>query len=281
MVIFNIDTHKVVGEIPNLQGVHGVAIASAAGKGYTSNGRSNDVTVFDLKTFKTLATIPVGKGPDAILFDPASKRVFTFNGGENSATAIDAGTDKVVGTVELGGRPEAGVADGRGTIHVNIEDKSEIATFSASSLKVSARHSIAPGDGPSGLAYDAAKKRLFSVCSNQKMMVQDATGKAPVMEIAIGNGPDACAFDPIKHLVFASNGRDGTLTVVEEAGASAYKVRETAKTEPGARTMALDLKTHHIFTVSARMMPPAPGETNMRRRSYEPGSFVVLEYGEK
>ena len=281
IVVFNVDTHKVVGEIGGLQGVHGVAIASALGKGFTSNGRDNSVTVFDLKSFKTLDKIDVGKGPDAILYDPACKRVFTFNGGDNSATAIDVLTNKVVGTIQLGGRPEAGIADGHGTIFVNIEDKSEVISFSSSSLKMGIRHSLAPGDGPSGLGYDPVKKQLFSVCSNQKMMITSIAGSRPVADVAIGNGADACVFDPVTHLAFSSNGRDGTLTVVKEGAGSAYTVLKTEPTQPGARTMALDTKTHHIFTCTAKMMPQAPGETNPRRRSYEPGSYVVLEYGGK
>lgn len=267
----------VVGDIPDTDGVHGIAVDPKDDRGFTSNGRSNSVTIFDLKTLKKIGEAPVGEGPDAIVFEPVTDRVFTFNGRAETATAIDAAHGTVVGTVALPGRPEFPVADGKGHLYDNIEDKSEIASIDAKTLKVDAVWPIAPGEGPSGLAMDRKNRRLFAVCGNQKMAVVDADSGKVAASPTIGNGPDACAFDPGRKLVFSPNGRDGTLTVLREVTPNKYQIAATVTTQPGARTMALDEKTHHIFTVTAKSVAPVPGQTP-RRRQYVDGTVVVLEY---
>ncbi|MGI4792450.1 MAG: efflux RND transporter permease subunit [Janthinobacterium lividum] len=279
VTVVNIDSGTVAGDIPDTNGVHGIAIDRAANRGFTSNGRANTVTIFDLKTLKKINEVAVGDGPDAILFDPATGRVFTFNGRGQTATAIDAATGKVVGTIALPGRPEFPVTDGKGHLYDNLEDKSEIVSLNSRTLKVDNVWPLAPGDSPSGLAMDVKGRQLFSVCDNQKMTVVDAdTGKV-VATPTIGNGPDACAFDPLTKLVFSPNGQDGTLTVIKQVSLDQYRTVGVVTTQIGARTMALDPKTHHVFTVTAAALPAAPGD-NPRRRSYVPDSFVVLEYGE-
>src|SRR5262249_48991911 len=152
--VVDADTGQVVGDIPDTSGVHGIAIVTDQNKGFTSNGRDNSVTIFDLKTLKTLVKVPVGKNPDAITYDPASKRVFTFNGASHDPTAIDPVTNAVVGTIALDGKPETGVADGNGHIFVNIEDKSMVTEFDSRKLVIENRWPLAPGEEPSGLAYD-------------------------------------------------------------------------------------------------------------------------------
>lgn len=276
--VVNIDTGAIIGDITDTSGVHGVAVDPKSGHGFTSNGRDSTVTMFDLKTLKPLKQIPVGDGPDAILFDPATRRVFTFNGKGQSSTAIDADTGSVVGTITLPGSPEFAVSDGKGHLYDNIEDKSEIVALNARTLKVEHVWPTAPGTAPSGLTMDTKTRRLFSVCDNQKLVVMDAdTGKV-VTTPTIGNGPDACNFDPATHLVFSPNGEDGTVTILKETTADQYQFVQTLATQRGARTMALDEKTHRILTVAAKALPQAPG-ANPRRRSYVPGSFVLLEYG--
>jgi DNA-binding beta-propeller fold protein YncE len=257
-----------------------VAFGPGRDRGYISNGRGNSVTVFDLKTHKILAEIPVsGQNPDSIMYDKFSDRVFTFNGRTANATAIDAAPDKVVGTVDLGGKPEFAVTDGKGTIFVNNEDKSEVVAFDAKTLKVLKSWSIAPGEGPSGLAIDLKNKRLFSVC-DKVMAVSDYVAGKLVTTVPIGNGPDAVRYDPGTGLVFASNG-EGTLTVVKQGSADKYSVLETVPTARGARTMELDPKTHHVFVVTAEYGPaPAPTAQQPRPRpTIVPGTFMVLEYG--
>ncbi|MGA9120822.1 MAG: YncE family protein, partial [Bacteroidota bacterium] len=214
VVVVNMDDLKVVGEIPHTDGVHGVAIAPELNHGFTSNGRSSTVTIFDLKSLKVIKEVPVtGKNPDAILYDPASKKVFTFNGRSADATVLDPTTGDTVATIALGGKPEFAVTDLRGHVYVNIEDKSEIVCIDTKGRRVVARWSIAPGESPSGLAMDVANHLLFSVCENGMMVVSDPESQKVVTTVPIGEGPDACKFDPETHMVFSSNG-EGTITVI-------------------------------------------------------------------
>jgi len=278
--VLNVDTGVKGEPITGLQGVHGIAFAPERNRGYISNGRGNNVTVFDLKTHKVLGQVAsTGQNPDAIMYDAFSGRVFTFNGRTSNATAIDAATDKAVGTVDIGGKPEFAVTDGKGTIFVNNEDKSEIVAFDAKALQVKTRWSIAPGEGPSGLAIDLKGKRLFSVC-DKVMVVSDFVNGKVVATVPIGAGPDAVRYDPGTGLVFSSNG-EGTLTVVKQESPDKYAVLETVTTAPRARTMEIDAKTHRVFVVTAEFGPaPAPTKDQPRPRPpVIPGSFMVLEYG--
>jgi YVTN family beta-propeller protein len=280
VMVVDADTGAVVGDIPDTSGVHGIAIVEDEGKGYTSNGRTSTVTVFDLKTLKALKQIPVGKNPDAIIYDAASKRIFTMNGASKDATAIDVKTDTVVGTVALGGRPEFAVTDEKGHVFVNLEDKSAIAEFDSRKLAVEANWPIAPAEEPSGLAFDRKHRRLFSVGSNKLMAVVNAdTGKV-VATVPIGEGVDAAGFDPDTALAFSSNG-EGTLTVIHEDSPDKFTVLENASTQRGARTMALDTKTHQVYLVTAQFgPPPAPTPERPRPRpSIIPGSFILLVVG--
>lgn len=279
VMVVDIVTGAVVGDIVNTPGVHGAAIASDLGRGFTSNGGDNTVTVFDLKTLREIARVKVGARPDAILYDPGTHRVFTMNAGSSDTTAIDAATAAVVGTVPLGGKPESAQAS-RGTIYANIEDRSEIVAFGARSLKVAKRWSLAPGEGPSGLAMDQKGRRLFSVCENGMMVVSDADAGRVIATPPIGRGPDAAAYDARNRLAFSSNGQDGTLTIIEDQGQARYRVAAALPTAPGARTMALDSGTHRIYLIAAKFKAPAPGEVVLpRRRSIEPGSFEVIVVG--
>ena len=272
VVVLDADTYAVIGNIPNTEGVHGVAIAPGLGRGFTSNGRSNDVTIFDLKTLKAIGTVKTDANPDAIVYDPVSKRVFTFNGRGKNTTAINAADGTVAGTLALGGKPEFAVADGKGSIFVNNEDTSELIQIDSQKLTETHRWPLAPCKSPSGLAMDLQNRRLFSVCDEKVMAVVNAdTGKV-VATPTIGDGVDASAFDPATQLVFASNG-EGTLTVVHEDSPDKYTVVENVPTKRSARTMGLDLKTHNIFLAAADFDPPAPGE---RRGKMKPNSFVIL-----
>jgi hypothetical protein len=273
--VMDIDTYTLVGDIPDTRGVHGIALAPELGRGFTSNGGANTVTIFDLKTLKTLGTVNAGTNPDCVVYDGVTKRVFTMNGRSNNSTAINAADGTVAGTLDLNGRPEFAVADGKGSIYVNIEDKSELVQFDAQKLTVLTRWPMAPCQEPSGLAMDKKNRRLFAGCHNQMMAVVDAdTGKV-IATPAIGQGVDANRFDPETKYAFSSNG-DGTLTVVHEDSPDKFSVVENVPTKRSARTMALDLKTHNIFLAAADLEPPAPGE---RRPRMKPGSFVILVVG--
>jgi hypothetical protein len=275
VMVFDADSYAVVGDIPDTQGVHGIAIASDLGRGFTSNGRSNDVTIFDLKTLKPIGTVKTDANPDAILYEPVTKRVFTFNGRGKNTTAINAADGSVVGTLDLGGKPEFAVADGKGTVYVNNEDTSELYHVDAKSVKELHHWPLAPCKSPSGLAMDVSNRRIFSVCDEKVMAVVNAdTGKV-VATPTICEGPDAAAFEPSTGYVFASCG-DGNLTIIHEDSPDKYTVVENVPTKRSARTLGLDVKTHKIFLPAADFDPPAPGE---RRGKMKPGSFVIVVVG--
>lgn len=281
VLVLNADTYAVLGEIPGTDGVHGIALAPALGRGFTSNGRSNTVSVFDLQTLKVQGQVKTGENPDAILYDPASRRVFTFNGRSNDATVIDAASGAVAGTIPLGGRPEFAAADGDGRIYVNLEDKSEVVTLDSRALSLKTRWPLAPCEEPSGMAMDTKHRRLFIGCHNKMMAVMDADTGRIVATPPIGEGVDANAFDPGTGLAFSSNG-DGTLTVVREDSPEKFSVVENVPTQRGARTMALDLKTHKVYLVTAQFGPP-PAPTPERphpRPSIVPGTFTLLVLGQ-
>jgi DNA-binding beta-propeller fold protein YncE len=280
VIVIDADTGRPVGDIPDTPGVHGIALAPELGRGFISNGRENTVTIFDLKSLKAIAKVKAGENPDAILYDPASKRVFAFNGRSHDATAIDAAAGTVLGTIKLEGKPEFAVSDEKGKIFVNIEDKSQIDAVDPAKLEVKASWPLAPCEEPSGLAIDRKNRRLFAGCDNKMMAVVDAdTGKV-IATPPIGDGVDANAFDPGTGLAFASCG-EGVLTVVHEDSPAKFSVVGNVATQSGARTMALDEKTHNVYLVTAKFgPPPAPTADNPHpRRSILPDSFVVLVYG--
>jgi len=278
VMVMDVEKGKVVGEVADTPGVHGIALVPKLNRGFSSNGREGTVTAFDLKTLKETARIKVGTNPDAIIYDPATGRVFTFNGRSKDATAIDAAKEKVVGTVELGGKPEFAAADGKGEVYVNLEDKDMVLAIDARKLTVDHRWDIAPGKAPSGLSMDRANRRLFVTCHNQKMVILDADSGKVVATPPIGRGTDACTFDPDAGLAFSSNG-DGTLSVVEEQTPDKFRALTPVRTQAGARTMALDTKTHNIYLVTARAKPAPAGQPRPRRPNFAPDSFVVLVVG--
>jgi len=272
VLVLDADSFSVVGEIPDTQGVHGIAIASDLGRGFTSNGRANTSTIFDLRTLKILGTVNTGKNPDAILYEGVTKRVFTFNGASKDATVFAAADGTVVDTLPLAGKPEFAVADGKGEIFVNIEDTSELVEIDAQAVKVLQRWPLKPCESPSGLSMDQTNRRLFSGCENKMMAVVDADSGKVIATLAIGQGVDATAYDPGTGFALSSNG-EGTLTVIKQDGPDKYSVLENVPTRRSARTMGLDLKTHNIVFPAAEFLPPKEGE---RRGAMKPDSFVLL-----
>jgi DNA-binding beta-propeller fold protein YncE len=273
VVVVDLDARKILGDIPDTPGVHGIALAPEFNKGFISNGRGNTVTIFDLKTLKATGTASTGENPDSIRYDPISGRVFVFNARSKSATVIEGKSGTVVATIPLPGKPEFSVADGRGKVYLNLEDTNEILELDAAKAVVVKKYSLGPCSGPSGLAIDVKNRRLFSACSNRMMAVSDPdTGKV-VGTPPIGAGPDGAAYDPGTGYAFSSNG-DGTLTVVRQAGA-AWEVVENIATERGARTMALDEKTHNLYLPTAKTTQAIGGG----RSTFIPDSFKVLVVG--
>ena len=272
VVVLDADSFAVVGEIPDTQGVHGIAIASDLGRGFTSNGRAGTATIFELKTLKTIGTVKTGENPDAILYDAVTKRVFTFNGRSKDATVFGAADGTIAATLPLGGKPEFAVADGKGKVFVNIEDTSELVEIDAQGMKVLHRWPLKPCESPSGLSMDQKNRRLFAGCENKMMAVVDADSGKVIATPPIGEGVDATAYDPGTGFALSSNG-EGTLTVIKQDGPDKYSVLENVLTKRSARTMGLDLKTHNVVLPAADFLPPKEGE---RRGQMKPGSFVLV-----
>ncbi|HYR46173.1 MAG TPA: YncE family protein [Thermoanaerobaculia bacterium] len=278
VIVLDADSGTPAGEIAGTQGVHGIALAADLKRGFTSNGRTSTVTIFDTTTLAVLGEVKAtGENPDAIIYDPASRRVFAFNGRGKNATAIDAAAGTVAGTIPLDGKPEFAAADGRGHVFVAIEDKNEVTAIDSRALRVENNWPLAPCEEPTGMSIDAAHRRLFVGCHSKTMVVMDSGTGRVVATLPIGEGVDATAFDPGASLAFASNG-DGTLTVVKEDGPDSFRVLENAATQRGARTMALDEKTHRVFLAAAEYGPPPPAtaEQPRPRPPMLPGSFTIL-----
>jgi len=280
VMVVDLDTEKLIGDIPDTPGVHGIAVAPELNRGFISNGRAGTATIFDLKTLKPLGQVKTGTNPDAILYDPASKRVFVFNGRSNDATVFEAASGEIAATMALGGKPEFAQTDGRGKVYVNIEDTSELLEIDSVKLGVTRRSSLAPCTEPSGMAIDPKHQRVFSGCHNKLMAVFDAGQGKVIATVPIGEGVDGNGFDPDTGLAFSSNG-EGTLTVVREPSPDKFEVAETVTTQRGARTMAIDPKTHNIYLPTAEFGPaptPAPGGAKSRPPIIE-NSFTVLVVG--
>lgn len=280
--VIDLDTQKPVGSVDGLMRVHGIAVAPPLGVGFISDGGANQVVQFGLKDLAKQKTMKTGSNPDGIVFDELSKRVFAFNGRSQDATVINAADGADAGTIKLSGKPEFPVSDGIGHVFVNIEDKNEIASINVKTLAVDAHWPLTPCESPSGLAFDKAHSRLFSVCDGKVMAISDAKAGKLVTTVAIGDGPDAAAYDPATHMAFSSNGGDGTVTMIAAKGGDKYSVAGTLTTEKGARTMALDPKTHKLYLSSASYgAAPAPtAQTPKPRPAVLPDSFRILVFAQ-
>lgn len=263
-------TGDSIGVIPNTTGVHGIAFVTALGKGYTSNGRLNTVTVFDLKTNQVLSQITAGTNPDAIMYDEFTKTIITCNGRSNDLSMIDPVTEKIVATIPVGGKPETAVSDKKGKIFVNIEDKNEIIAVDLTTHTVLNRWSLSPSEGPTGLAIDLKNNRLFSGC-NKTLVIMDAGSGKIIQRVTIGNGCDGVDFDPALGYAFASCG-EGVLSIVNEND-GVYKLLENVPTKASARTIALNKKTHTIYLPAGEFGKATAEGT---RPPLVPGTFQIL-----
>jgi YVTN family beta-propeller protein len=281
-LVVNMTDGSLAATIPGTEGVHGFALAHELGRGYTSNGRADSVTVFDLATLKPTDTIAVsGHNPDAILYDKASKHLFTFNGRSKDISVIDPQSKKVIATIPVGGKPEFAATDEQGHVFFNIEDTSELAQIDSRNPKLLAKWKFNDCEDPSGLALDVAHHRLFSVCQNERMVVTDSASGKFVANVTIGKGPDAVAYDAQRGIVFSSNGEDGTLTVVKQVDADHYTVVANVPTQQSARTLALDPESHRVYLVAAKFGPkPEPTKEQPHPRApVIDGTFKVLVVG--
>lgn len=272
-------TGELLGTVPDLAGVHGIALATDLGKGFISCGRDSSVVIIDLKDLHTVARVKsTGANPDAILYDHFTQRVFVFNAGSANVTVLDATSHAVINTIALHGAPEFAVSDEAGTIYVNIEDKSLVCVIDATALLVRHNWPLAPGEEPSGLALDGATHRLFSVCDNKVVVILNAQNGSVVARLPVGERVDGVMFDATLKRAYSSNG-DGTLTVVQEGPDDTFSVLETLTTQPGARTCTVDQKSHHIFLPTAEYLPASASTAAdpHPRRKLKDGTFVVMD----
>ncbi len=281
VVVVDLEKNAVEGEIADLPGVHGFIAVPELKRGFSTNGKENKSSVVDLETLKTISKVETGANPDAFAYDTKRGELYIFNHSGGSATVIDAKNAKTITTIALGGSPEFGVSDdGAGRVYVNLEDKNEVAVIDAAKHEVIARWPLAPGEEPTGIALDAAHHRLFATCHNKMMEMLDTTNGKVVASVPIGAGVDGCAFDDATQFAFASCG-EGTTTIAKEEGPDKLTLLQTLKTERGARTIALDSKTHRIYLPTAQFEPPAspaPGASPTRPKIV-PNTFKLLAYG--
>jgi DNA-binding beta-propeller fold protein YncE len=279
VMVIDIMTNKVIGDIPDTPGVHGIALAPELSLGFISNGKANTAFIFDLNTLKVIRQVKTGENPDAILYEPTYNKVFTFNGKSKDATVFEATSGMVLRTIALGGKPEFATTDNEGRVFVNIEDTNEVVELDSKKLAISKRYSLNPCEEPSGMAIDIKRHRLFSGCHNEVMAVLDVESGKVIASVPIGKGVDANAFDAETGLAFSSNG-EGTLTVVRESSPGKFAA-ETVPTQRSARTMAIDTKSHKLYLPIAEfaLVPATPAGGPKQRPAIIKDSFTVLVVG--
>jgi DNA-binding beta-propeller fold protein YncE len=276
IVVVDLKTDKVLGNIPDTPGVHGIVLAPDLNRGFISCGQSNSTIIFDLKTLKVLGQVKTGSNPDNILYDQSSKQVFTFNGRSSDATVFDASTGVVKGIIALGGKPEAAKLDGKGKIYVNMENLNEIVEIDIQKLAISRHFSISPGEEPTGMDIDMDHHRIFTACGNEILVVLDYETGTVTATVPIGKGCDGVSFDSETGYIFCPNGGDGTLTVIRESSSAKFEVAQTVTTQRGARTITIDPRTHNLLLPVGQFGPPG---ATAQQSSNAKDSFVVLVVG--
>lgn len=278
MVVVDTARDKIEGEIMDVVGVHGIAVAHDIGRGFVTDGGENAIAIVDLSTLKVLQKVKTGMDPDTVAYDPVHHNVYAFAKAGSLATVFDGRNGEIAESFPLGGTPQATVVDAeRSRIYVNLQDKNSIAVIDTANRKIIANWSIEPGENQSGLAIDTENQRLFVGCRNKLMVMVDASNGKVLAQVPVGPGVDASAFDPGTKFAFSSSGGDSTVTIArEDAPATLTKV-QTLTTKPGARTMAVDPSTHRIYLAVPDFEPVAPGQPG--RPKAIPGTFRVLVYG--
>lgn len=275
--ILNQTTGDSTGVIENTTGVHGIAFDKSQNRGYTSNGRLNNVTVFDLTSNAVITQIATGINPDAIMYEPFTKKIITCNGRSKNLSIIDPVTNKLIDSVDVGGKPETAVSNGTGKLYVNIEDKNEIVVVDLKTYKVEAHWPLAPAEEPTGLAFDKTTNRLFAGCGNKYLAIVDAANGKVIQTLPIGDGCDGAGFDPATKNIFTSNG-DGTMSVYHEKAADKFELVANVATKRGARTIAVDEQSHLIYLPASDYEPADPNVPKSRPKMI-PGTFQVLVVG--
>lgn len=289
--VLDADSGDPVGKIPNTNGVHGIAISPELERGFTSNGRAGTVTIFDRKNLQTIGEVKVGKNPDAIIYEPVARRVFAFNAESKTASVIDAADGKIAATIDLGGVPEGPVADGKGFVFVNLKDEQSNLTLRIDSKEMTIKDRWQVGAAgctdPGNMAMDRETRRLFVRCKDRAkeqgccvMGVINADNGKLIATVPIGDRVDSAAFDPETRLIFMPDG-DGKVSIIHEDSPDKYSLAQNVETQQGARTIALDVKSHKIYLPAAKTTPPpaAGADQAERRPRIVPGTFTVLIFG--
>lgn len=289
LTIFNLDTLAPLGQITGVGG-NGTAVDPKSGHGFTSDHPK--VSMFDTKTLTLIQSIDVGEArPDGILFDAFNQRVYVFSHPTKNATVIDAKDGKVLGTIDLGGVPEEGIADGKGMLYVVMQDAiGGVTAVDVKTMKAVAHYSFVDKGGCNGLALDAKNRILFAACSRSgseasqtaqpTMVVMSAADGKILTTLPLGGGSDGAVFNPRTMEAFSTGG-NGTLTIVKEKSPTSFEVEQNLDTMNGARTVTLDSKTGHLFTMTQERgpAPPAPAGGRGRGGPVVPGSFTILMIG--
>jgi DNA-binding beta-propeller fold protein YncE len=276
VTVLNLDTMAITPKLLDGNRLHAV-LPLADGKGLMTNGGADNATLFDRATGAVIATIPTGEKPDAAIFDPVSGLVMVMDGKAGDVTLVDPKTGASPGRIPVGGALEFAVADGRGKVFINIEDKGEMAVIDTAARKVVAHYPLPGCEEPSGLAIDSESGILVAACANQTALAIRAKDGSKVASPTIGSHPDAAIFDAKRKLFFIPCGGDGTLAVIAEND-GAVSVAATVKTAIGARTGALDPKTGRLYLPTADVLPAQPDE---KHKGFKPGTFRILVVGEK
>jgi len=274
IMVVDSDKGTAIGEVSGLDGAHGVALVKDLNRGFASSGKSGEVVVFDLKDFKVVGKIKAGENPDCIIYDPSSKHIFAFNGRSQDVSVIDPATMKLTASIALSGKPEFAVSDGLGKVFVNIEDKSELAVIDSGKQKVISTYKLAPCAEPTGLAMDGDSRKLIVGCGNKMAVIVNANSGVILQKFKAGEGIDATAFDREHHLAFVSAG-EGVLTILSE-NKSGFQLAQSFNTVKGARTLAVDEKTGHVFLPFAKLEAL---REKKGRPSVVPGTFALLAVG--
>ncbi|MEO5494960.1 MAG: YncE family protein [Sphingomonas sp.] len=279
--ILDLDTLKPIAAVTGLDGAHGVALDTAAGHGFVSDGNTNSVKMFELATGKVLKSIPVGKKPDSILRDAATGNIFVFNGDSEEVSVIDPAKAVVIATIKLPNGPEYSQSDGKGKVWANMEEGNDIAEIDAKTMKLIRTIPLTGCDGPAPLSFDPVNRRLFSGCGNKVMVVTDVDAGKVVASVPVGGDPDGIVFDADKKRIFVAN-RDKTWTIIAQSGADSYAVDQNLAIDEYAKTVGLDPKTHRVFSSTADLeWPPKPTDGKKWLPNAKSGTFRLLVVSEK
>jgi DNA-binding beta-propeller fold protein YncE len=296
VMVVDEESGKLVADIPGMNELHGVAVVPEFNRGFVTGNKSETegtIYIFDLKTLKVTSSLKSNSiDTDSLMYDPGTKRVFVNNGDGMSLTVVDAATEKVVGGMPFNASPEAAVADGKGSIFQDLEDKGQVMEYDSKTLAVKNKWSAAPCTTPVGLAMDKATRRLYISCRGKGptapgvLVVMNADNGKVVTSAPIAIGVDGAVFDPGTGNVYApcrdsGDGKTGVTKIFHADSPDKISLVADVKTIYGARTISLDPKTHHVFLIGTEQndpVPPTAKNPNPRPKPV-PSTFALLEIG--